>query len=807
MPPLISAVTSWIVGLFLGTGWGQASASSAPAQDATVGVVLLGSVAAATLWVLCRGAPASFSQSMTRALVPLALVAGGVMVAYASARERQLCRSRITAALNSASSASMLVDEAVREGGYVRGRVALRDGSGCTDVASLRVKSGTLTAGARAEITGTALATDRGVRIEGSIGARSASQDPLRRWRDRAGTSIDSLFRSQAALVRALLIADQDGISPDIRDRFADAGLVHMLSVSGMHVAIIASALLTLASSVRLSRTAASWAALGLVLFYIAMLGAPAPAVRSGVMLAVVMISERLQRPVHPWTALALGAVIPTYDPLIVVDLGWQLSVSGMAALVAARSLFRRWREVGHATPGFGSSTGHPYQRWLRARGRASARWFASRKGFTRHLVRESLTGIIATAVTAPLIAWIFGRVSLMAPLTNLAAGPIVAFVQPALFLALLLAPWHAAGQLVADACQLPLALLYAVADVGATVPFAVLRTTPTLATAVACGVASAALVRATAARRAMPWMLAAAGALLLAAWIPLLPVQSGYMEVHMLDVGQGDALAIRTPRGRWILVDAGRRWDGGDAGRRTIIPYLQRIGGPVGLFVLSHAHEDHAGGAASIMEALTPLQWWEPAFVTTSIAYENALRVAQSKGVLWQRVHPGQRWQIDGIRVEVLAPDSAWTARQRDANETSVVLRVQYGRRSVLLMGDAEAHEEAWLVEHVSAGLLQADVLKLGHHGSRTSSTAPFVGRVQPLVGLVSVGAGNRYGHPSPEVLERFADAGIPLLRTDREGPVVVRTDGRSLEVHAGGARWQVAPRAPVASERGGIQ
>jgi len=643
------------------------------------------------------------------------------------------------------------------------------------------VREGTLDAGIVGRATGKAMPTDRGVRLDLAVHGATGQRDPLRALRDRTGTTIDRYFGSDAALVRALLIADQDGIATDVRDTFADAGLVHMLSVSGMHVAIIASALLTIGSAARLSRRWASVAALALVVAYVAVLGAPAPAVRSGVMLAVVMLAGMMQRPVHPWTALALGAALPTVEPLVVLDLGWQLSVSGMAALVAAREVMRRWQLL--------EMPARPSAYTVRAV--RIARWLATRQGVTRYFVRESFTGTIAVAITAPLIAWTFGRLSLMAPIANLVAGPVVAFLQPALFLAILASPWPALAQLIADACAVPIAMLDLIATRAASVPGATVSVAPTLLTACCGAAASALVIRATAARRMLPWLLGAWGAITLAVWSPFGARGTGWMELHMLDVGQGDALAIRTPRGRWVLVDAGRRWDGGDSGRRVVVPFVRRRGGEVALFVLSHAHEDHAGGAESIVRALKPAHWWESAFITTGPSYQQALEAAQAMGTQWSRVHPGQQWDLDGVRVEVLAPDSLWTTRQRDANETSVVLRVQYGSRAMLLMGDAEKEEEEWLLEHIAPDRLRADVLKLGHHGSRTSSTSPLVEAVRPRLGLVSSGAGNRYGHPSPEILDRFAQQQIPLLRTDHDGNIEVRTDGERLEVRAGGARW----------------
>jgi competence protein ComEC len=820
MPLLIHATGWWIAGLLVGALLGARSGRDLAASPwfaqatpspmaAMLGVMLL----VGSLWAVRRR---HAGRSMT-SVSCVAIGIAGIAASVAATSEARLCRRLVVEALTSGRALPVVYDgamadreRAVRPAGKTpppargRGRVRLTRGDQqCRVPASLRwprAMPTPLRAGDVAAIRGRAMATERGVRIDVDSVQEVTGRDWLRVVRGRAGDTIDRLFDEQSPLVRALVIADQDGIATDVRDRFADAGLVHMLSVSGMHVAIIASALLTISGAMRLPTTVGAFASLLLILAYVATLGAPAPAVRSAVMLLTVMLSSAWQRPLHEWTALALGATIPTVQPLIVLDLGWQLSVSGMAALVAARAMLRRWHRYAVSRPA-SSRAGVRGAAYGAVRG--AQRWLVTRRGVSRWLVRETITGGVATLVTAPLIAWTFGRVSLLAPITNLLAGPVVAFLQPALFLALLVSPVEPLAQLIADASTLPIALLDRIARVVSSWPFAVLHVAPTLLAALGAGVASMAVVRATAARRAGGWLRLAAASLTAAVWLPVwsppLGGSAGMLEVHMIDVGQGDAFALRTPRGRWVLLDAGPSWDGGDAGRRAVVPYVQRIGGAVALLVLSHAHEDHVGGAASVITALDPQQWWEPAFVTSSSGYRRALVALRERGRTWRRVQPGQRWQLDGVVIDVLAPDSAWTAAQHDANETSVVLRVSFGVRRFLFMGDAESREEAWLVERLPAEALQADVLKLGHHGSRTSSGADFLRAVDPLVGLVSVGAGNRYGHPSPEILERFAAIRVPLLRSDLEGGVVLRTDGRMLEAIANGDRWLIPSRTSV--------
>lgn len=764
MPLLVHAVAAWIAGLTFGQ---LAFAAPAVAVGLLLGIVALArrAVLVAT-WLL--------------------LVAAGAVIAHAAATHAVACRAALSAQLAAPDALWLTADTPPGSGLPTRGQLEGASSSGCTVNATVRWKSTAPPDGYRVLVRAVAQVTSRGLALRDAEVVQVGTRDPLRATRAWAARTIDRLFRGRAPLVRALLIADQDGIPRDLRDKYADAGLVHLLSVSGMHVAIIASALLTLAGGARLPKSAAEPVAMGGVLLYVLVLGCPPPAVRSAVMLVVMSLSSRWQRPLHAWAPLALGAVVPTVDPLVVTDLGWQLSVGGMAALVAARAFRRSTRQW--TTTARHRSLNEPLR---------TARWLATQRGAVGWLATEISTGLVATIVTAPLIAWSFGRLSVIAPLSNLAAGPLIGVLQPALFLALLLAPWEAGAQLIANATQPLMALLDRVADACAAVPHAVVPVAPTWTTAVASGIASALVVRGASATRRTPWFIAATASLVFGVWLPVMRGGSGKLELHLIDVGQGDAIALRTPRGRWILMDAGPSGRGNDAGTRTVLPYLRRFGGRVALVVLSHAHEDHAGGAAAVIRATHPLWWWEPAFVTTSPGYREALRELAREHVSFRRVHPGDHYTLDGVTLTVLAPDSAWTATQVNANETSVVLRVSYGAHRFLLTGDAERDEEAWVIANHAPGDLEADVLKLGHHGSRTSSSAAFLDAVQPRVGIASMGTGNRYGHPSPETLEALYQRGVPVFRTDRDGTIVVRSDGRELEVDFGQESWRVPTRA----------
>ena len=658
--------------------------------------------------------------------------------------------------------------EPLAPGAFVRGETRSIAGATCATPVTVAVRRGSVAAGTEALITGDVSATGGRLLVRGASVRPGRDRDMLVAFRARLGRGLDSAFGINAALARALLIADTRSLDPAVRDRYATAGLVHVLSISGLHVAIIALSVELLCRAARLPPRGASITTLALVAIYIAVIGAPAPAVRSAVMLGVTAVCRLLQRNTSPWASLAIGGGVPLLAPRTVLDLGWQLSVLGMAGLVASGTLARRL-----------------------IRTERRQRWRAQ-------LATALLASLVASLVTGPLVAWHFGRLSLVAPVANLLASPIVAVLQPTLFLALALTPIPAAERFVADAASPLLWALDAVASGAAQVPHASVGVSPSLATASIASVCVLALITACVSRH--PGRAVAVGMASLAAmaWSPLTPLRVRGVELHMMDVGQGDAVALRTPQGRWILIDAGRAWRGGDAGRATVIPYLRRHGGSVAAFVLTHPHADHAGGAATVLAATRPDVFWDGAYVGTSDTYRDALTAASTAAVTWERVRPGHRRVIDGVEVEFLAPDSAWARHLADPNEASVVLRVTYGSVRFLLVGDAEREEERWLLARDSLAL-RAEVLKVGHHGSRTSTTDGFLRAVRPVIALVSVGAGNTYGHPSPHVLASLAASGATVLRSDRLGHIIVRTDGSTLQIQAQGERWA----SSVVSER----
>jgi len=323
---------------------------------------------------------------------------------------------------------------------------------------------------------------------------------------------------------------------------------------------------------------------------------------------------------------------------------------------------------------------------------------------------------------------------------------------------------------------------------------------TTTLTTALLAALAAVALVVACASR--YPARPAIIGLAALATMVVLPAVslsRSDDVEVHFLDVGQGDAILIRTNGGHWVLLDAGPAWRGGDAGRTTVLPYILRRGGSLEAFVLSHPHTDHVGGAASVLTAMRPRAYWDAAFAGGSDAYIASLAAAKKEGIAWHRVHPGDSILIDGVSVSFLAPDSVWTVGLKDPNLASTIALVRYGMVRFLLVGDAERAEEDWLLARHRTEL-GADVLKVGHHGSGNATpkaAAEMMGtQGHKFAAMCSTQAGV-YGTENPDDPTKGTEVPRgPLLAKLASESALVRSDQIAITV----AGKQIPAKAPAA-------
>ncbi|HYL21950.1 MAG TPA: DNA internalization-related competence protein ComEC/Rec2 [Gemmatimonadales bacterium] len=583
---------------------------------------------------------------------------------------------------------------------------------------------------------------------------RARQLDPVPRGRgavrDGLAQRTAALFGTRAPLVDALVFAPRIDLDAAVRERYARSGLAHILSISGLHVGFLAAWLALLLAKLRLPRRARVGTAAVVLVLYLWLIGFPAPALRAVAMLVLADVARIRERIVAPAGTLSVAALIVLLvDPWAMRAVGAWLSIAAMGAVIWADRAFR----------------GRPL--WLR-------------------LVAPS---IAATLMTAPVSALAFGTVAPIGVLANLVAIPLAAVVVPGLALALALS-WIASGvaTLVAAGSGLGLALLDLVARGAAAVPGGhVVMMAGWPAAATWAGVAALAWWLWHSPRR--PWLVAARIAFASTVLV-VVSLKDAFalddcvcLTVHFLDVGQGDAAALRTPHGRWIVIDGGPRIPGDDAGRRVVVPFLRRHGVErLAVAVATHGDADHLGGLPAVVDAFDPEVVLEPGEPLGRPLYLEFLAAVEASGARWHPARAGDRIELDGVVLEVLSPDSLWLRLPLDVNEHGVVLRVTYGAERLLFQADAGLPVEGRLAGRVG----RVELLKVGHHGSRTATSDAWLDELAPREAVISVGRRNRYGHPTPEVLGRLARHGIAVLRTDERGTITFSTDGHGARLRS---------------------
>lgn len=605
---------------------------------------------------------------------------------------------------------------------------------------------------------------------------REAAAAVRQHVRDAATRYVAPHSRESAAIITAILIGDRAGLDAEVRQRLQIAGTYHVIVISGGHVALLVALCVFVVRLVVRPPRASAVVALAMVLAY-SVVVTGGPSVRRAVLAACIYLSLGMvgvvPRARYVLALVALAVVLA--DPLTVLDVGAWLSFGATLGIVL------------YAAPCLRYVTA-PFSR-LPAAPRAMA---------------TALGGLLAATVCAeaallPVSAAVFGRVGVAGLGLNFIAIPAMAVAQAAGLVMVICSGWWPQAAVCAGyVAHAAARLLVGSAGLVRIAPWLSWRVPPVAVvwTLVYYGGWNLALRP----HLERPLRLAGAGAVFVsAAVIATAPgvgraaPPAGWLRMTVLDVGQGDAIAVQFPGGHALLVDAGGVGGSFDIGSRVVTPALWALGvRRLNWLAVTHPDLDHIGGAPSVAADLAPREIWEGVSVPANREWRLLRAAAGARGIVWRRLRAGDSFDVDGARVDVLHPPAPDWERQKPRNDDSLVLEVTYGEVELLLTGDV-GHE---FEDQADLGPMPPlRILKVAHHGSATSSAAAFLSAFRPELALVSAGQANPFGHPAPRVLARLAAAEAEVFRTDRDGAIAVETDGRVVRVRAAGGRtWRLS-------------
>ncbi len=591
-----------------------------------------------------------------------------------------------------------------------------------------------------------------GAYVEGSL---------LRSWTYRVQQTLyrilDSLHSPRhAGFLKGIIFGYRSEIPPDVKQSFMDTGTIHILAVSGSNVAFVAFMFFSLFGFLRLPRKALGGVTVLGLLAYMLITGSSPSVVRATIMAIVLLCGSLVERKTDIYNSISIAALILlVWNSNTLFDVGFQLSFSAVVSIVyfypklefLIKKIPDRFEEI---------------------------------KVFdtTMKLFAVSLAAQLGTI---PFTAYYFNRISVVSFLANIPVVPISGlntFIGFAEVLSFPVCRWIAG--LFAAANDFLIWFLLGFVKHAASVPFAYVEAW-SLSTFVILGYYVLLFgvfnihqprVRAQFAI----WVLILTNSISISElWYSMHPK----LNVSIIDVGQGDAILLEFPDGKRMLIDAGPLSQRYNAGERIIAPFLKRKGiTRLEYFLITHSHSDHLGGARALLRSMMVDTIVMSPFRGSSYQVRSVLQAAEEKNVGQKVLRAGNQITLDPrIRVYCLYPEVG-AAKIKNLNNSSIVLKVVYGCSSILLVGDAEAVDENKMV-HRYDDFLMSDILKVGHHGSHSSTSEEFLNIVHPQKALVSVGIHNRFSHPSPITMQRLAAHSIEINRTDKKGAIIFESDG----------------------------
>jgi competence protein ComEC len=574
---------------------------------------------------------------------------------------------------------------------------------------------------------------------------------PLRRYIRR---TVDRTVGPDGYLVIGILLGEKRDMPEEVLDDFRTTGLMHLLAVSGLNVGMLMLIFYQLFTALFMPHRLKILLTIAVVWLYAAVTDLSPSVVRAAIMGSVILMGWMLERKSFIYNSLAFSALlILLFRPLYLYDLGFILSYSATLAIV------------------------YVYPKWKK-----SLPW-APRNFIVKNLFDSLLVSLAAMAGTIPIIAYSFNNIAPVSLVANLVAVPL-SFVLLALGLLLtVFGPLPILAKLYGASAYYVTGLLNKAVALFAKVPFGYLIAgSPEIAGIVFYFII---LVCATEmrekrwARKAFAFILVFAACFYNAR---AFAIEKPLATVTFLDVGQGDGAVIGLQGGKTFLIDGGPKDPYVDNGARVVYPFLKHEGvRQLEAVFSSHSHNDHIGGLFWIMDKVRIRRLFDSGKSDEGPEYGEYLRRIGEKMIPRTILSAGDRIQVtDKISFDVLHPDSGY--KSASPNENSVVLRFRAGNYSVLFTGDIDSTVEARILQAIDT--LKVDVIKVAHHGAKSSSSTAFLEKCAPSAAVISVGRHNRFGHPHAETRARFQREGAKVFRTDEDGAAVLRIFKDSYDI-----------------------